>query len=105
MKTISPPLAACVSLAVACLAWIGGVSWAMVHFLGLSSTLGWIIAGSLGFSLIAGLTLILYELNHAIDLRDYVDPEEFDGIALPKVKTPKVARSTVLRFQRRGQIC
>lgn len=76
-------MTACVVVIVSCLAWIAGISLAMVHFLGLSSAAGWVIAGSLGFSAVAAATAILFEMRHAIDLEEYVDPAEFESIPLP----------------------
>ncbi|MES2660038.1 MAG: hypothetical protein V4689_15560 [Verrucomicrobiota bacterium] len=49
----------------------------MVHFLGLSSMVGWILAGSLGFSSIVAVTIILYEMRHAIEMQDYSDVADF----------------------------
>jgi hypothetical protein len=79
MKTHSPSLAACFVVGASCLAWIGGISLAMVYFLGLSSTVGWIIAGSLGFSSIVAVTIILYEMRHAVEMPDGTDHADIEG--------------------------
>ncbi len=76
-------MTACVVVIVSCLAWIGAISLALVHAFGLSSLAGWIIAGSLGFSAVAAATAILFEMRHAIDLENYVDPVEFDSVPIP----------------------
>lgn len=76
-------MTACVVVIVSCLAWIGMISLTMVYFLGLSSVAGWILTGSLGFSAVAAVTAILFEMRHAIDLEAYVDPAEFESIPLP----------------------
>lgn len=83
MKPASPSITACVVVIVSCLAWIGAISLALVHAFDLSSFTGWIIAGSLGFSAVAAVTAILFEMRHAIDLENYVDPAEFGRIPLP----------------------
>ncbi len=83
MKTASPSMTACVVVLVSCLAWIGGLSFALFHILELTPVTGWIIAGSLGFSAVAAVTAILYEMRHAVDLETYADPAEFNSIPIP----------------------
>jgi len=76
-------MTACVVVLVSCLAWIGGLSLALFHLLDLSPLTGWIVAGSLGFSAVAAVTAILFEMRHAVDLEAYVDPAEFESIPIP----------------------
>jgi hypothetical protein len=84
MKPILPPLAAYLTLAGACLVWIGGVSLALVYFLELSNTTGWIIAGVLGVSMTVAVSVIIHEMRHAIDLTGFVDPSEMDELPPPE---------------------
>ena len=78
MKTPTPHLFACVLVAVACLAWVGGISWAIAYFLGLSAIVGWCIAGSLGFSAIVAVTIILYEMRHSLELSELEEPVDVE---------------------------
>ena len=83
MKAASPSMTACVVVIVSCLAWIGGLTLLLVHVLELSAMTGWMIAGFLGFSTVAAVTAILFEMRHAVDLESYVDPAEFNSIPIP----------------------
>ena len=74
MNTQKPHLFACALVVVACLAWVGGISWAITYFLGLSAVVGWCIAGSLGFSAIVAATIILYEMRHSLELSELEEP-------------------------------
>lgn len=76
-------MTACVVVLVSCLAWIGVLSLALFHILELSPLTGWIVAGSLGFSAVAAVTAILFEMRHAVDLEAYADPAEFDSLPIP----------------------
>lgn len=84
MKPILPPLASYFTLAGACLVWVIGVTLALVYFLNLSSTTGWMVAGLLGLSMTAALSIIIHEMRHAIDLTGYADPTEFDEFPPPE---------------------
>lgn len=74
MKRLSPSLFACLMVVAACLAWVGGITWAITYFLGLSALVGWCIAGSLGFSAVVAVTIILYEMRHAVELSEFDEP-------------------------------
>ncbi|RYD19412.1 MAG: hypothetical protein EOP88_19065 [Verrucomicrobiaceae bacterium] len=104
MKTASPSMTACVVVLVSCLAWIGGLSLTLVHVLELTALTGWIIAGSLGFSAVAAVTAILFEMRHAVDLETFADPAEFENITVPaywgrKVSAPEARRIPATSFQ------
>ena len=86
MKTQSPSLFACLLVGLACLAWVGGISWAIIYFLGLSATVGWCIVGSLGFSVIVAVTIILYEMRHAVEFSRLSEPIDTER---PPVESPR----------------
>lgn len=50
------------------LAWIAGVSVALVYFFGLSEMTGWWIAGLLGITSVVAASVILYEMSHAVEI-------------------------------------
>ena len=75
VKGLSPSRTACLFLAVACLAWIGGISLALVYFLGLSDGIGWTIAGTLEVFCIVAAYVLLFEFRHAVDLTSIGDAQ------------------------------
>ena len=83
MKYNPPSLGVCATVIASCLAWIGGITFALVHFLDLSPATGWVVAGILGSSTTVAAIVILNEMRHAIDLTDYVDPADFGSLPLP----------------------
>ncbi len=78
MKLTSPLLTACVVVIATSSAWIGGITLALVHFLELAASTGWIIAGFLGFLTAVAVAIIQFEVRHAIVLPDFVDTAAFD---------------------------
>lgn len=90
-------MTACVVVLASCIAWIGGLSFALFHLLDLSPMTGWIVAGSLGFSAVAAVTAILFEMRHAVDLEAYVDPAEFESMPIPAHWGGKPASSSAPR--------
>jgi hypothetical protein len=83
MKTSSPSIITCLVVVVSTLAWIAGVSLALVYFLGLSDATGWWIAGTLGFSSVVAMTVILYELRHAVQVDAVTGGSGLEGLADP----------------------
>jgi len=83
MSRPSSSLVAAAVTTLACMAWIGGISYALVYFLGLSSLAGWIIAGVLGMVAVVVVGIFLFELHHAVDLTDCENPPEFENRPLP----------------------
>lgn len=82
---------------------------ALVYFMGLSSTVGWIIAGSLGFSSIVAVTIILYEMRHAVEMPDWSDHVDFEGPPVPmhwgsSMGTTPVSRSASPAFRVSGDL-
>jgi hypothetical protein len=75
VKGLSPSRTACLFLAVACLAWIGGISLALVYFFGLSDGIGWTIAGTLEVFCIVAAYVLLFEFRHAVDLTSIGDSQ------------------------------
>ncbi|MEO6477852.1 hypothetical protein [Luteolibacter sp.] len=51
----------------------------MVYFLGLSSTVGWIIGGSLALSSMVAVIFILHEMRNAIELPDTSENTDLEG--------------------------
>ncbi len=84
MKPVFPSIAASFIIGASCLVWVGGITMALVIGLGLSNTAGWIIAGSLGFSSIVAVTIILYEMRHAVAVPDSVEFANLEGFPLPE---------------------
>lgn len=76
MKDRTPSIGACLVILISCLAWIGFLTLALFHFLDLSPLAGWIVAIVMGSSAILAATAILYEIRHAIDLKNHLDPVE-----------------------------
>ena len=72
---LSPSLVTGLVFAASTVVWIAGISATLVYFLGLSAVVGWWIAGSLGFSSAVAMTVLLYEMNHAME----TDRVEGDG--------------------------
>jgi hypothetical protein len=77
-------------------AWVGGITLAVVQFLALSNETGWAIAGGLGLSTLAAVTFILFELRNAMELPDDVDPVDYLNRPVPSgwkssVGSPPVA--------------
>lgn len=70
----------CLIVGISCLAWVGGISAALVYFLDLTHAVGWAIASTLGVSSTVAVTLILYEIRHASDLPDGSDRSDCGGI-------------------------
>jgi hypothetical protein len=83
MKSSSPSISACIVVMASCLIWIAGITLLLIHIFGLSATAGWMVAGVIGFTSIAAVTAILYEMRHAIDLENYIDPCDFESVSLP----------------------
>lgn len=73
---------------MACLAWVGGISLALVYFLELSNAIGWAIAGTLGVLCTVAACVLLFEFRHAIDLTEIVDEAEFDSYPGPTLTNP-----------------
>lgn len=110
MKTQSPSLAACVVVGVSCLAWVGGLTSALVYFLELSTSTGWLIASLLGFSSTVAITMIIYEMRHAVELPDGFDDAEFDKLLPvshwgPSMGVTAVPKHAVPAFRVPGDIC
>lgn len=80
MKPTSTILPACVILGISAFAWVAIISLVLVHFLELPSPFGWLISASLGVSMAFSLAVIAYEMKHAIELPDSLDPEDFNGL-------------------------
>ncbi|MEY3895711.1 MAG: hypothetical protein RLZZ214_1231 [Verrucomicrobiota bacterium] len=78
MKSFPTSLLTCLAVLISCVAWIAGTSWFFVHWLDLSSTTGWIIAGALGLLCAAAALVLRHEVLNAIELPDDVD---LDGVA------------------------
>jgi hypothetical protein len=79
-------LATWVLVCGSCVAWIGGITLALVYFLQLSPTIAWVIAGSLSLSSTIAITLIFRELRHAIVIPDDADLLEYDMFPVPARK-------------------
>jgi hypothetical protein len=56
---------------------------ALVYGLGLSNTVGWSTAGSLGFTSIVAVAIILDEMRHAIVLPDLMEFADLEGFPIP----------------------
>lgn len=93
MKNPSPSLAAWAVITVSCIAWVAGICSAMVYFFGLSSDTGWIIAAILGVPVSFAIGVIIYEVGHAVDLSNYIDPSEFNGFRPKLPATPVSSKS------------
>ncbi len=78
MKALSTPLCACLALVLGCLVWVGGITWAIMYFLGLSAFAGWCIAGSLGASAAVAVTFIVYEMKHAVEWSELDEPADIE---------------------------
>ena len=63
------------SVLISCFLWIGGVSWLVTHFLGLSPEAGWAVGGILVILAVAAAFVISHEVRHAIDLPEDDDLE------------------------------
>jgi len=98
MKKPIPSFWACAVVAGSSLIWISGITLALVRFLELSSTAGWVIAISLGISTMLTIAIIFYEMMHAIDLKDH---EEFEEIPtnnpweIPYLRNRELSPATV----------
>lgn len=95
MKKASPSIAACLVFVASALVWIGGVSLALVYLLGLSETAGWWIAGSLGFSTVVAITVILYEMRHAVEVFPTRGGAELDSVMpwiMPSMRGKRVSK-------------
>lgn len=93
MKNPFPSLAAWVVVTVSCIAWIAGISFTLVCFLGLSPQAGWIVAAVLGAPAGLAVGVFVYEMRHAIDLPGYIDPSEFNGLRPTLPVSPSVAKN------------
>jgi hypothetical protein len=99
-------MTACVIVVLSCLAWVAGISWALFHFLALTPAAGWMLAAGLGFAITVAATVILYEMRHAIDLTDYMEATEFDGLSdLPWQMPPERVRGRMPALRMRGSTC
>lgn len=109
MKLSSPLLTACVVVTVTSLAWIAGITLALVHFLELANSTGWIIAGSLGFLTAVAVGFIQFEIRHAIVLPDHVDADGFDTLpGADRWNPPSVPSASGIpahAFRVPGEIC
>ena len=83
MKKSFPSILTCLVVVTSILAWIAGVSVALVHCLGLSDVTGWWIAGSLGFTSVVAMTVILYEMRHAVPIDSVTDGTGLEGLEGP----------------------
>jgi hypothetical protein len=83
MPRLSSALVATIVITLACTAWIGGISCALVYFGGFSVTVGWIAAGVLSLIAAVVVGIFLFELRHAVDLTDTDSPPEFENRPLP----------------------
>jgi hypothetical protein len=81
-----------ISVLISCFLWIGGVSWLVVHFLGLSLEAGWAVVGFLVALAVAAAFVISYEVRHAIDLPEDDDSE---GVMHRPVSAPRLSFSSV----------
>lgn len=98
----SVPLTTCLAVASSCLLWISGISWIVVALFGLSATVGWVIAGTLGVLAAATIGIMLHEVRHAIDLPDDLDTEFTDSFSsetlaeeqaiTPRLRTGRLSR-------------
>ena len=68
MKTMGPSILTSLVVVISTLAWIAGVSFALVYLFDLSEEAGWWIAGLLGCSSLVAMIVIRYEMRHAVDL-------------------------------------
>jgi hypothetical protein len=81
------------SVLISCFFWIGGVSWLVVYFLGLSPEAGWAVVGLLTAFAVGAAFVVSYEVRHAIDLSEDDDLEE--GMRRP-VSAPRISFSSVV---------
>ncbi|MEO7098870.1 MAG: hypothetical protein ABI162_05880 [Luteolibacter sp.] len=94
MRLTSPWIPASIVVAISCFAWIGGITYLLVHFLELSNHMGWMIAASLALSTLLAWGFILYELRNAMELPDDLDPHRVDMFPVPVRKaSPKTMAS------------
>ncbi len=68
MKKPFPSILTCLVIVASTLVWIAGVSVGLVYLLGLSESVGWWVAGSLGFSSMVAIAVIHYEMMHAVEI-------------------------------------
>jgi hypothetical protein len=80
------------SVVISCFLWIGGVSWLVVHFLGLSPEVGWVVAGILVAFTVAAAFVISYEVRHAIDLPE---DDDFERVIHRPVSASRISFSSV----------
>jgi hypothetical protein len=105
MTRPSSSLVAAIVTILACAAWIGGISYALVYFGGISAAAGWITAGALGLVAALVVGVFLFELRNAVDLTDCEDSPEFEPRpvpthrkASPALKSPSVLSGQALRM-------
>lgn len=77
LTLISPchPPKILIVLAISCLAWIGAISFAVVYFMGMAASTGWIIGGGLLLAFAVWVVVMLRQIRNAIEL-----PSCGDGI-------------------------
>lgn len=83
MKISGPSHVACAVFLTSAIMWILGISWILVHFLGLSQGSGWLIAGSLGISCMVAVGVIWYEMRHSAEIAPRAVLSELEGFPLP----------------------
>lgn len=64
-----------------CLIWIGGISLAIVCFMGTAVTTGWIMAGALLIALAIWVIVMAKEIHNAIELPDFFSSDVADKSA------------------------
>lgn len=101
MPRLSSSQVAAIVLVFACMAWIGAITFALIYFLGLSSFVGWMIAGSMGLIAATIIGVFLFELRHAVDLTDCDGHPEFEERPLPgyRAASPAATMTQVLPAQ------
>jgi hypothetical protein len=91
MKLSSPSLAASAVVAVSCVAWTGAITFTLVNIMELSNETGWQIAAFFGFSSIAAVSFIIFELRNAMEMPEDVDPVDYLDLPVPSNWTPPAA--------------
>ena len=92
MKFFPLSLLTCLAVLISCVAWIGGISWFLIHLLDLSITTGWIIVGVLSLLSVVATLILRHELLNAIELPDEVDLDHVaPGVGLSYGERPSHA--------------
>jgi hypothetical protein len=93
MKPSAPMLNTWVLVCGSCMAWIGGITFALAYFFELTPPAAWVIASSLSLSATIAITFIFRELRNAIVLPDNADPLEYDMLPIPKRKDKRMTKA------------